>query len=131
MVSLMEVYVCALCGNVVEVVGAGKGRLVCCGDEMALQTPKDQDEGKEKHLPVVEITDCGVKVQVGDTPHPMEDKHYIMWIELTVKTKECGEETTIKYLSPGDKPEVCFTTSGEVVRVRSYCNIHGLWQVTP
>ncbi len=54
MVKLKEVYKCAICGNVVEVVHAGIGQLVCCEQPMELLIEKLQDVGNEKHVPVIE-----------------------------------------------------------------------------
>ena len=49
---------------------------------MNLLQAKTEEEGKEKHLPVVEISEDRVKVKVGSISHPMEDRHFIEWIEL-------------------------------------------------
>jgi len=60
---------------------------------------KNQDEGLEKHVPVIEKTEKGVKVKVGSVPHPMEEAHYIEWIEILVDGKVYR-----KFLKPGDAP---------------------------
>jgi superoxide reductase len=118
----MEIYKCEKCDNVIEMVNAGAGELVCCGQPMTLMQPKSQEEGMEKHLPVVEKTDTGILVKVGSVPHPMEEKHYIQWIEAVTGT--CVIRKTLK---PGETPEADFKISDPVMMVRSYCNIHGLW----
>ncbi|HEX69186.1 MAG TPA: desulfoferrodoxin, partial [Candidatus Bathyarchaeota archaeon] len=82
MAELKQVYRCNICGNIVEVLHAGSGQLVCCGQPMELLTEKTEDVGKEKHVPVVEMTADGFKVKVGSIEHPMEENHYIEWIEL-------------------------------------------------
>ena len=117
MTSRGQVWKCNICGNVVEVVHEGAGVLVCCGQSMNLMEAKELEEGNEKHKPVVE----GKKVIVGSVPHPMEEAHYIEWIEAT---SENGEVVK-KFLKAGDLPEVefCF----DVVSARAYCNLHGLW----
>lgn len=126
MTKLNEVYKCEVCGNMVEVVHTGKGALVCCGKEMDLMHAKTEDQGKEKHVPVVEKKDEGIFVKVGSTSHPMEEKHYIEWIEVVMDGR-----TNRKYLKPGDKTEASFCcVSGEEIVVRAYCNIHGLWQTS-
>ncbi|MDH5483211.1 MAG: desulfoferrodoxin FeS4 iron-binding domain-containing protein [Candidatus Bathyarchaeota archaeon] len=38
MTKVEEVYVCEICGNIVKVLEAGKGILVCCGKPMVLKS---------------------------------------------------------------------------------------------
>ncbi len=121
MTERLQIYKCGVCGNVVEVLHAGVGKLVCCGQSMRLFEEKGEEEGKEKHLPVVEKTDKGMKVKVGSIPHPMEEKHYIEWIEAVTK-----DGTERMFLNPNQTPEAKFSGEG-VVSVREYCSIHGLW----
>jgi len=52
MTELEQVYRCNICGNIVEVLHAGVGTLVCCGQPMELLTEKTEDVGLEKHVPV-------------------------------------------------------------------------------
>ena len=110
-----QVYRCNVCGNIVEVLHAGKGELVCCGQPMELLQEKTADVGLEKHVPVVETNDRGIKVKVGDVPHPMEEKHYIEWVEIF--TDGGGYR---KFLKPGDKPEAEFETSPQKTAAREY-----------
>jgi len=124
MIQKGQVYKCNICGNIVEVLYAGGGQLVCCGQPMQLLEEKTQDEGKEKHVPVIEEQSQGIKVKVGSIPHPMEEAHYIQWIEVITQNG-----SFIKYLNPGQAPEAEFPVSkGEILAVREYCNIHGLWR---
>ncbi len=118
-----QVYRCNVCGNIVEVLHAGKGELVCCGQPTESLQEKTADVGLEKHVPVVETTDRGIKVKVGDVPHPMEEKHYIEWVEIIADGKSCRI-----FLKPGEKPEVEFEIGAQKVAAREYCNIHGLWK---
>jgi len=121
MTKLSEVYKCAICGNIVEVVHASGGTLVCCGQPMNLMTENaDDSASKEKHVPVI-IGKLGKKVRVGIKKHPMEEKHYIEWIEATD-----GKQTSKVFLKPGDKPEAKFCF--RVINARAYCNLHGLWK---
>jgi len=69
----LEIYKCAECGNIVEVLHVGKGELVCCNQPMTLLTENTTDAATEKHVPVIEKTDKGYRVQVGSVPHPMLD----------------------------------------------------------
>lgn len=123
MTQLNQVYKCNICGNIVELLHVGAGELVCCGQPMELMTEKTEDAGQEKHVPVVEKTENGFLVKVGSIPHPMEEKHYIEWIELIV-----DGIVYKKFLKPGEKPEAEFGVQGESVTAREYCNLHGLWK---
>jgi len=82
MAKFLEIYKCEACGNIVEVVHGGAGALVCCGEKMKLFVENTVDAAKEKHVPVISKIDGGWKVAVGSVAHPMEEKHYIEWIEL-------------------------------------------------
>ncbi len=122
MTEKLQIYKCSICGNIVEVLYAGGGELVCCGKPMELQSEKTEDAGLEKHVPVVEKTGNGIKVKVGSVPHPMEASHYIQWIEVI-----SGVKAYRKFLNPGEPPEAEFEIA-EFDMVREYCNIHGLWK---
>ncbi|MGB9856762.1 MAG: desulfoferrodoxin [Dictyoglomaceae bacterium] len=126
MTKRLQIYKCEICGNIVEVLHEGIGQLVCCNQPMKLLEEKIEEQGKEKHLPVIERSNRGVLVKVGSVSHPMEDAHYIEWIE--VETKE--SLILRKFLKPGDKPEAEFEVKMENLSiVREHCNIHGLWAV--
>ncbi len=119
----LEVYKCEICGNIVEVLRVGGGELVCCGQPMKLLDEKTVDQGKEKHVPVIEKTECGVLVKVGSVAHPMEEKHHIAWIELLADGVAYRQ-----FLNPGDKPEASFCVQAEKVGAREFCTVHGLWK---
>ncbi|MFO7817815.1 MAG: desulfoferrodoxin [Thermodesulfobacteriota bacterium] len=123
MTKQLEIYKCEVCGNIVEVLHAGAGELVCCGQPMNLMEAGTVDAAKEKHVPVIEKSDAGYRVVVGDVEHPMEEKHYIEWIELVADGKAYRQ-----FLSPGQKPEAEFCVQADKVTAREYCNIHGLWK---
>lgn len=118
-----QVYKCPLCGNIVEVLHTGAGELVCCGQPMKLMAENTVDAAKEKHLPVVEKTAKGYKVSVGSVAHPMEEKHYIEWIELVA-----DGEVHRRDLKAGDAPVAEFCVSAAIATARAYCNLHGLWK---
>ena len=124
MTAKMQVYKCELCGNIVEVLHAGDGALVCCGKPMVLMEEKTADSSTEKHVPYIERKDNGYLVKVGqNTAHPMQEEHYIEWIELII-----DGVVYRKFLSPSDAPEAFFeVASGSEVSAREYCNLHGLW----
>jgi len=123
MAKKLQVYKCMACGNIVEVVHGGDGELVCCGQPMKNLIAKTADEGKEKHVPVIEKVDGGIKVKVGSVPHPMEEKHYIEWIEILADGKAYRQ-----FLNPGDAPEAEFSVEANAVTAREHCSIHGLWK---
>lgn len=131
MTELKQIYKCEVCGNIVEVLHTGSSDLVCCGQPMTLLKEKNQDEGLEKHVPVIKELPAnvcqgkdGVIVKVGEKEHPMEKDHYIEWIEITTADGKTGR----KFLTPSDKPQAEFYTRKDIVSARIYCNIHGLWK---
>jgi superoxide reductase len=125
MTELKQIYKCNICGNIVEVLHAGVGQLVCCGQPMELLKEKTEDVGLEKHVPIIEKSNGKIKVKVGSIPHPMEDKHWIEWIELVADGKVYR-----KFLNPGDSPEADFEIEAENITAREYCNLHGLWKTS-
>jgi superoxide reductase len=123
MAEKLEVYYCEVCGNLIEVLDAGIGELTCCDEPMTLLKENSVDAAKEKHVPVIEAVEHGIKVKVGSDPHPMEASHYIMWIELVADGKAYHQ-----FLSAGDEPEATFCIDAEKFTARAYCNKHGLWK---
>ena len=120
----LQVYKCEICGNIVEVLHEGKGKLVCCNQPMKLLVENTVDASREKHVPIIERTASGVRVKVGSASHPMEEKHYIEWIEIITGGKVCR-----RMLNPGEAPEAEFAVdAGAEVSAREYCNLHGLWK---
>jgi len=124
MTELREIYKCEVCGNIVEVLHAGIGELVCCGKPMQKQIAKTKDSSQEKHVPYIEKTEDGILVKIGQNQdHPMVDEHFIEWIELIADGKSYRQ-----FLNPGDKPQALFLISADTVKAREYCNVHGLWK---
>lgn len=125
MVEADGIYKCEICGNIVSVIDAKDPGIVCCGQEMTLMEEKTDDEGQEKHVPVIEKTDKGIKVKIGSVPHPMEEGHYIGLVQLI----KDGEVTIGKRLKPSDKPEAdfCCIVETDGLKARIFCNLHGLW----
>lgn len=125
MAKQLEIYKCALCGNIVEVLHGAAGALTCCGQGMGLMTENTTDAATEKHVPVVTVSGTTVHVQIGSVAHPMLDEHYIEWIELIADGKSYTQ-----FLKPGDTPEASFEVAGTStsnLSVREYCNLHGHW----
>lgn len=123
MTERLEVYKCNVCGNIVEVMHAGAGELVCCNQPMDLLKENTTDAATEKHVPVVEKTEDGFKVTVGSVPHPMEEKHYIEWVEIIA-----DDLVYRKFLKPDEEPVAEFKIKAENVTAREFCNLHGLWK---
>jgi superoxide reductase len=124
MVKQFAVYRCEECGNMLEVFTAGVGEPSCCGTPMTFLTENTSEGAKEKHVPVIEKIAGGYSVKIGSVSHPMEEKHYIRWIELLA-----DGISFVKFLKPGDKPEAVFHVSASQVSAREYCNLHGLWKI--
>jgi len=122
MTELSQIYKCEVCGNIIEMLHTGAGKLVCCGQPMKLMEEKTEEQGYEKHLPVVEKTGDGTIVKIGSVPHPMEESHYIEWVEIIT-----NDRVVRKQLKPGDVPEVKFCIKEGIIKVREFCNIHLLW----
>lgn len=126
MTNVRELYVCSVCGNVVEVVNPGAPALVCCNKPMNKLEAGSVDASLEKHVPVFEVVDGGIKVNVGSVAHPMEEKHFIRFIEVLTKDQVLRAE-----LSPNQAPSASFKVKAEdIVEVREYCTIHGLWKAS-
>jgi len=123
MAAKLEVYKCMACGNIVEVLTGGDGQLVCCGKPMENLVAKSSDQGNEKHVPVIEKGDGSIKVKVGSIAHPMEETHYIEWIEILEDGKAYRQ-----FLKPGAAPEVVFNIDADSVTAREHCTLHGLWK---
>ena len=124
MAEFKGIYKCEVCGNIVEVLHAGPGVLVCCGKDMKHLSEKTEDASTEKHVPYVEKTDKGILVKVGQNQdHPMTEEHYIEWIQIIDNNTSYR-----KFLKPGDKPQAEFNVSSDKVLAREYCNVHGLWK---
>ena len=124
MTRLRQIYRCNICGNVVEILNEGAPDLHCCGQPMEKLEAKTEDEGQEKHVPVIESTASGVIVRVGSVEHPMEEKHYIKFIEvLTTDTVLKAE------LRSGDAPFAEFSVDKDAItEVREFCTVHMLWK---
>ncbi|MFH1265253.1 MAG: desulfoferrodoxin [Planctomycetota bacterium] len=122
-IANLQVYKCSVCGNEVEVIHAGGGTLTCCQQPMDLLAENTTDAAQEKHVPVIERVDGGVKVKVGAVAHPMDEAHLIQWIELIADGKVYRQS-----LAAGQPPEAVFPVDVENLTVRAFCNLHGLWK---
>ena len=117
-------YICPHCGNVVEMIHDSGITPVCCGQKMSELVPGTVEASKEKHIPAVTVEGNTVTVNVGSVDHPMQDVHYIEWVQLVT---EQGVQR--KALTPGQAPKVVFTlVDDKPLAVYAYCNLHGLWK---
>ncbi|MCK4608183.1 MAG: desulfoferrodoxin [Gammaproteobacteria bacterium] len=123
MTELNKIYKCNICGNIVQVLHAGSEALVCCNKPMEQLPEQTADAATEKHVPVITKTKTGFEVVVGSIPHPMQEQHYIEWIELIADGRSYRQ-----HLNPGDEAKATFCIKAETVSAREYCNIHGLWR---
>lgn len=123
MTKRLQVYKCEICGNIVEVLHTGQGELVCCGKPMKLFKENTVDAALEKHVPIIEKVGGGFNIKVGSVPHPMQDDHYIEWIEIIADGRAYRQ-----FLKPADPPEAYFPIDAKEITAREYCNIHGLWK---
>ncbi len=123
MAEKMEVYKCAACGNIVEVLTGGAGELVCCGQPMARAKENTTDAAVEKHVPTMIKINDGWQVNIGSVDHPMSAEHFIEWVELIVEGTVYRE-----FLKPGDNPTAFFPCKAASASARAYCNLHGLWK---
>ncbi len=122
MTQRFQIYRCDICGNLVNIRAVGRGELVCCGKPMRLLVEQQAEAGREKHVPVVEPAEGGIRVRIGSIPHPMEDRHFLEWIEV-----RDGPLSLLRMLKPGELPEVEFPLRDPNVPARCYCTMHGLW----
>ena len=118
-------FICEHCGNIVEKIHDAGVPIVCCGEKMSELKAGVVEASREKHIPVVNVSENKVTVVVGEVLHPMTDEHSITWVCL-----ETDRGSQLKTLSAGDEPTVSFLLSDETaVAVYAYCNLHGLWKV--
>ncbi len=123
MTEKKQIYKCEVCGNIVEVLHEGNGELVCCNQPMKLQTENTVEASNEKHIPVIEKDEQGVIVKVGSVEHPMDEDHFIEWIEIST-----DKGSSKKFLKPGQPAQAMFPVKAKNITARAYCNLHGLWK---
>ena len=117
-------YICPHCGNIVEMVKDAGVAPFCCGQKMNELVPGSVDASHEKHVPAVQVADGAVEVNVGSVDHPMEEVHWIEWVQLMT-----DKGSYRKWLAPGEAPHVKFLLNEEKpLAVYAYCNLHGLWK---
>ena len=121
----VKFFICKHCGNIVGVIQDSGVPMVCCGENMHELVANTSDGAFEKHVPVVDIKGCNIKVCVGSVEHPMMEAHFIEWIAV-----ETTRGVYRKQLSPSCKPcaDFCLTEGESFIAAYAYCNLHGLWK---
>ena len=126
-----QIYYCMHCHNTVLMVGEGEGVLVCCGAKMRLleeHNPAEKTDAWEYHIPQIFQSESGVVVKIGEKIHPMDDNHFISWIELQLNgvslqySLDPLEDKFAEAVFPLHIPD------GTSVIIRAVCNVHGLWR---
>ncbi len=126
MTERLQIYKCNVCGNIAEIINSGNGELVCCSVPMEQLKEQTNDENlQEKHVPIITLEGENKTIRVGSIPHPMENSHYIIFIEAVSKDKKYIKR---KFLYPGDEPKFKLNCNYDEFISRELCNLHGLWQ---
>ncbi len=125
MTERFDVFKCDSCGTVIEVMHGSDSSLVCCGQPMTVMNDENKSGAPETHIPVVEKTETGFKISVGSKLHGNTPTHTLYWIEVIA-----GKKQMLFHIEPGDESVVevnCPSCNLEDIKVRSYCDLHGLW----
>lgn len=141
--EVMNVFICSICGH--AEFGAAPDNCPVCfspkdkfsqNDKVFEEAAEKSKEGAVKHIPSIKVNKtCGlipdqdcvdVIVRIGETLHPMEEAHHIVWIDCYVDDKYASRIL----LSPAVYAAGCFhlKVTGSRVRVVEFCNLHGHWQ---
>ena len=122
--SKNKFYICRHCGNQVQIIHNAGVPLFCCGTKMEELIPNTVEASGEKHIPAVQVGEGVVEVNVGSVNHPMEEVHWIEWVQMVT-----DQGSYRKWLNPGQAPNVKFLLGHEKpLAVYAYCNLHGLWK---
>ena len=118
---MLEILKCNQCGKLVMVVREGKEGMVCCGQPMERLVERSE----EVHAPVIE-GEKTISVRIPGVASPMRPDHFIEWIEVFD-----GPYLHVRGLNPGEVPKAEFTVANPRVKVRTYCEAHGLCSNKP
>ena len=119
----MKLYICPVCGNVIELLEGNSKLIKCCNLEMEEIVPNTSGASVDKHMPIYEINGSNVIVKVGKDKHPMESDHHISWVALLHDNKFARV-----HLKDTKDTEVEFPYVKDSI-IYAYCNIHGLWKI--
>jgi superoxide reductase len=124
MAGNQKFFICNHCGNMAGLIENKGVPMICCGEKMGELIPNTAEASTEKHLPDIINSGDSIDVQIGSAPHPMEEKHHIVFVY--VETERGGQR---KCLNPNDPANLSFSfMDDKPVAVYAYCNLHGLWK---
>ncbi|MBU0580145.1 MAG: hypothetical protein KKA19_03120 [Candidatus Margulisbacteria bacterium] len=138
----MKIFICKVCGHIAfngapnncPVCGAPKSSFVQ-NDNIFKESAEKSKEASVKHIPAITVKKaCGlikeqtctdVIVRIGATLHPMEEKHFITFLDGYVDYKYVERI----HLSPAVQPAGCFhlKATGSKIQIIENCNVHGYW----
>ena len=139
----MDIFICNACGHI-EFGSAPNNCPVCWApkeqfrhnNNVFIEAEEKSKEAAVKHIPAITVNKAcklipeqscvDVIVRIGETLHPMEEKHFIRFIDCYVDDRYVSRI----YLTPGVFAAGCFhlKAAGTKVRIIELCNIHGHWQ---
>ena len=140
----MKIYICQICGHIAfnnlpdtcPVCGAGKDKFLQ-NDAIFKESIQKSPEAEIKHVPAMTVNkSCSfipesgcveVIVRIGKVMHPMEEKHYIRFIDAYQNDKFTAR---VELTPSGVYPAACFhlkDAKGKITIVEN-CNIHGYWE---
>jgi superoxide reductase len=139
----MKIYICQVCGHIefynvpdtCPVCGAEKDKFLQ-NDEIFKESIQKSPEAEIKHIPAVTVNkSCSfipesgcteVIVRIGKVMHPMEEKHYIRFIDAYQNDKFVAR---MSLMPLSVYPAACFylkEADGKITIVEN-CTIHGYW----
>jgi superoxide reductase len=119
---MLEIMKCNLCGKLAMIIREGGRRTICCDQLMEKLNEQEGEGEKILHTPEIRKKGNRIRIRIPGVADPMEPDHYIEWIEVIE-----GPYLQSKQLRPGDAPEAEFTVTSADIKVRAYCEEHGLW----
>jgi superoxide reductase len=119
---MLEVLKCHQCGKLVMIVRDGGQRTICCDQLMEKLVEKSMDV----HAPEIERKGDRIKVVIPGVTNPMKSDHYIEWVEVFD-----GPYLHVKGFQPGDAPQAEFMVTNPRMKIRTYCEEHGLCSNRP
>jgi superoxide reductase len=138
----MKVTICTVCGHIMF--GTTPDKCPVCfsekdkftqNDNIFKESKEKSPEGAIKHSPVITVSkDCkliggaciDITIKVGEVAHPMEEKHYIEFIDCYVDDVYVSRISLTPALYAAGSIHV--KTSGSKFKAVEKCNIHGYWE---
>jgi len=102
-----------------------------------VQDPANLQGLEVKHAPIFqlpEVVNAGepfaVKVTIGQTPHGMEGKHHIEWLDLYAGDVFLAHILFSPVLPRAEVEIPLVLDESTTLRALSLCNLHGVWEGT-